>query len=147
MKCITPREDCVGNLAWGWFYILQFYFCGIFSMLLLEGKSIFLILHGESYRHWIRLKKLILSPKITNYLLFVNHSSHILIMTLPCPHQINFIPIIFISSTLVLTPWGRGGKYELQLSSKSSGLFSSHFQPHALYPLFQSTLESQFLFR
>lgn len=83
MRCITPREDCVGNLAWGWFYILQFYFYGIFSMLLLEGKSVFLILYWESYQIWIKLKKLIPNPKITNHLLVIDHSSHILIMSLP----------------------------------------------------------------
>lgn len=63
------RTDCVGNLAWGWFYSPQFYFCGIRSMLLLEGKSIYLILHWQSSQLWIRLKTLIAIPKIRNSLL------------------------------------------------------------------------------
>lgn len=85
-------------------YIPQLYFCGILSMLLLEEKRVHLILHWESHQLWITLKMSI--PKITNHLLFINHSFHILIMTLPTPRKINLISIIFIST---LAPRGVGG--------------------------------------
>lgn len=37
------REGCVGNVTWGCFNILRFYFYEILSVLLLAGKSIYLI--------------------------------------------------------------------------------------------------------
>lgn len=74
------------------------------SMLLMEGKSIRLTVCTENpISSGVDKKKKELIPilKIINYLLFINHPSHNLVMTLPTPlpHQINFISVIFISST------------------------------------------------
>lgn len=100
----------------------------------------------------------------SNYLPFVNHPSHPLIITVATHPQGSFTYMIFISPILALIPgWGGGeGKRERHRKIHQREiesyyelktllwiiwiLFHRFLTPHTL-PLFHGTLASQFLFR